>query len=104
MADVLRIANTCAFWGDDIDASARTIAQDPNIDYLTLDYLAEVSMSIIAKLKQRDPSAGYANDFVEVVKSLTPAWKSGRRFKIITNAGGLNPSGCAAACAKVLRE
>src|SRR3954466_14186034 len=104
MADVLRIANTCAFWGDAIDASARTIAQDPNIDYLTLDYLAEVSMSILAKLKQRDPATGYANDFLHVVSSLIPAWKSGRKFRIITNAGGLNPRGCADACLKLLRD
>src|SRR5438552_13658744 len=97
----IRIANTCAFWGDDIEASARTIAHDPNIDLLTLDYLAEVSMSILAKLRQRDPSAGYANDFIEVVKSLVPAWKSGGKFKIVTNAGGLNPASCASACAKV---
>src|SRR5436853_5770015 len=102
MADVLRIANTCAFWGDAIDASARTIAQDPKIDILTLDYLAEVSMSILAKLKQRDPSAGYAKDFLEVVASLMPAWKAGGKFKVITNAGGLNPAGCAQACARIL--
>ena len=100
----LRIANTCGFWGDDIGASARTIAADPKIDFLTLDYLAEVSMSILAKLKQRDPSAGYASDFVDVVKSLVPAWKSGGNFKVITNAGGLNPRGCASACAAVLRD
>jgi hypothetical protein len=104
MADVVRIANTCAFWGDDIEASARTIAQDPNIDYLTLDYLAEVSMSILAKLKQRDPQAGYAADFLEVIASLIPAWKAGGKFKLITNAGGLNPQGCGRACAKLLRD
>src|SRR5437868_3942549 len=97
MPDVLRIANTCAFWGDDITASARTLAADPNIDYLTLDYLAEVSMSILAKLKQRDPNVGYANDFVEVIQSLVPAWKAGAKFKVITNAGGLNPHACAIA-------
>src|SRR3954471_16856011 len=100
----LRIANTCAFWGDSIDASARTIAADPNIDFLTLDYLAEVSMSILAKLRQRDPDGGYANDFVEVIASLIPAWKAGGKFKIVTNAGGLNPSGCARASGEILRD
>ena len=100
----IRIANTCAFWGDDIGASAQTIALDPNIDFLTLDYLAEVSMSILAKLKQRNPDAGYANDFVEVVTSLIPAWKSGGKFRVVTNAGGLNPRGCANACARILRD
>ena len=102
MTRPLRIANTCAFWGDSIDASARLIGQDPNVDYLTLDYLAEVSMSILAKLKARDPNAGFPNDFVEVVASLVPAWKAGGKFKIVTNAGGLNPAGCARACAKSL--
>src|SRR3954464_1448107 len=102
MAEVLRIANTCAFWGDAVDASARTIAQDPNIDFLTLDYLAEVSMSILAKLRQRDSTSGYAKDFLEVVSSLMPAWKAGGKFKIVTNAGGLNPAGCAQACAHIL--
>src|ERR1043165_9733548 len=102
MAEPLRIANTCAFWGDDVEASARTIAQEPNIDFLTLDYLAEVSMSSLAKLRQRDPASGYAKDFLEVVSSLMPAWKAGGRFKIVTNAGGLNPSGCAQACAHIL--
>src|SRR5436190_7309549 len=104
MGNVLRIANTCAFWGDSIDASLRTITQDPNIDYLTLDYLAEVSMSILARLKGRNSEMGYAPDFLEVVASLVPAWKSGEKFKVITNAGGLNPSGCAQACAKILRD
>src|SRR5207245_811198 len=99
----LRIANTCAFWGDSIDAAARTIAQDRHIDYLTLDYLAEVSMSILAKLKERDPNTGYASDFLEVLISLVPAWQAGGKFKIVTNAGGLNPTGCAIAAARILR-
>src|SRR5215213_3190115 len=100
----LRIANAAAFWGDDPGAAARLIAQEPRIDYLTLDYLAEVSMSILAKLKQRDPSAGYAADFIDVIASLIPAWKAGGKFRIVTNAGGLNPVACAQACAKLLRN
>src|SRR4051794_10835015 len=104
MPEPLRIANTCAFWGDRIDASAELVAQDDRVDFLTLDYLAEVSMSILARLKARDPAAGFAADFIEVVKSLLPTWKSGRRLRIVTNAGGLNPLGCANAVAKVLRD
>jgi hypothetical protein len=104
MPEPLRIANACAFWGDRIDAAAELISREPRIDYLTLDYLAEVSMSILARLRHRDPSTGFAADFLEVIRSLIPAWKSGAKFKIITNAGGLNPAGCAHACAKILRD
>ncbi len=100
----LRIANACAFWGDRIDAAAELISRDPHIDYLTFDYLAEVSMSILARLRHRDPSTGFAADFLEVIHSLIPAWQSGAKFKIIANAGGLNPTGCATACAKILRD
>jgi Acyclic terpene utilisation family protein AtuA len=104
MPHPLRIANACAFWGDRIDAAAELISRDPHIDYLTFDYLAEVSMSILARLRHRDPSTGFAPDFLEVIHSLLPAWKSGAKFKIISNAGGLNPTGCASACAKILRD
>jgi hypothetical protein len=80
------------------------LAREPDLDYLTLDYLAEVSMSILAMQRERDPQAGYAADFVEVVRSLAPYWKDGGRCRVITNAGGLNPVGCAEACAIALQE
>src|SRR5215211_502951 len=100
--DVLRIGNAQAFWGDDNTAAARLAAQVPDLDWLTLDYLAEVSMSILAKQREHDASAGYAKDFLEVVQSLVPIWKTGRKLRLVTNAGGLNPRGCAEACAKLL--
>jgi hypothetical protein len=100
----IRIGNASAFWGDSIDAPARLVREAPELDVLTLDYLAEVSMSILAKQRQRDPAAGYARDFVEVVASLAPFWKLGRKLRVVTNAGGLNPRGCAQACAGVLRN
>src|SRR5580765_7012579 len=103
MADPLRIGNASAFWGDSNDAPARLVRQSPELDVLTLDYLAEVSMSILAKQRQRDPSAGYARDFVAVIESLAPIWRDGRKFKLVTNAGGLNPRGCAQACAAALK-
>ena len=80
------------------------LAREPELDYLTLDYLAEVSMSILAMQRERDPNAGYARDFVEVVRSLVPYWTSGGRCRVIANAGGLNPQGCAEACRAVLAE
>jgi hypothetical protein len=104
MDAVIRIGNASAFWGDSNDAPARLVRQAADLDVLTLDYLAEVSMSILAKQRQRDPSAGYARDFVEVVKSLASVWRDGRKLRVIANAGGLNPRGCADACAAILRE
>lgn len=102
--ETIRIGNASAFWGDSNDAPARLVEQAPDLDYLTLDYLAEVSMSILAKQRERDPAAGYARDFVGVVASLARFWKSGRKLRVVTNAGGLNPAGCAEACAQVLRN
>lgn len=101
---IIRIANAQAFWGDSTDAAATLLAQAPNIDYLTLDYLAEVTMSILARQKQKDPTLGYARDFVDVVRSLIPTWASGSRLKIVTNAGGLNPIACAKQVASVLQH
>jgi hypothetical protein len=101
---VLRIGNAQGFWGDQIDAPASLIRQAPCLDYQTLDYLSEVSMSIMAIQQEKDPNAGFAGDFIDVVRSYVPYWKRGLHFKVITNAGGLNPESCADACLRVLRE
>lgn len=100
----LTIANAQAFWGDRNDAASELLARVPNLDYLTMDYLAEVSMSILAQQQVRDPKAGYPRDFLEVFASLIPYWQSGGRCKLITNSGGLNPLACAEACAARLVE
>ena len=100
----LRIANAQAFWGDDSNAAARLAAQVPDLDFITLDYLAEVSMSILAKQREQDSSLGYARDFLDVTKSLTPFWQKGRKLRVVTNAGGLNPHAAAEACLNILRE
>jgi Acyclic terpene utilisation family protein AtuA len=101
--EIVRIGNAQAFWGDDPSAPSRLVAQQPNLDYLTLDYLAEVSLSIMAMQKLKNPQIGYAQDFLEVIKSLIPFWKKGYPFKLITNAGGLNPRECANACIDILK-
>src|SRR6187431_2863006 len=88
MSSSLRIANASAFWGDQPEAAARLVEADRNLDYLTLDYLAEVSLSIMAIVRERDPDAGYARDFVEVIRSLVPFYRSGGKTRIVTNAGG----------------
>ncbi len=100
----VRIGNAQAFWGDRASAAAEMLAREPELDYLTLDYLAEVSMSILAVQRERDPEAGFARDFVDVVRSLVPYWSSGGRCRLIANAGGLNPRGCAEACRQALAE
>ncbi len=99
---MVKIANAQAFWGDLDDAAATLLLQDPSIDFLTLDYLAEVSLSILAIQKQKDPSLGYARDFLQVIESLKPFYLKGHPVRIITNAGGLNPHACALACRKIL--
>jgi len=101
---MMRIGNAQAFWGDRSDAAAEMLSREPDLDYLTLDYLAEVSMSLLAGQRERDPAAGYARDFIDVVRSLAPFWNAGGRCRLIANAGGLNPWGCAEACAVVLQE
>jgi hypothetical protein len=90
----LRIGNGCGFWGDNLDAPM-FLVRDGRLDVLTLEYLAELTMSILALQKQRDPSAGYAADFLDVLQRLTPLWKDQPRLKIVTNAGGMNPQSCA---------
>jgi hypothetical protein len=106
MAGSVRIGNAQGFWGDRSDAAAEMLARQPDLDYLTLDYLAEVSMSILARERERerDPEAGFARDFIDVVRSLVPYWSSGGRCRLIANAGGLNPRGCAEACRQALEE
>ncbi len=70
MASALLVGNAQPFWGDDPDAPVRLIGQRPDFDFLTLDYLAEVSLSIMAIQRDKDPRFGYARDFLEVIRSL----------------------------------
>src|SRR3954469_49785 len=103
MPSVIKVANASAFWGDSPDAALRLVEAQPDLDFLTLDYLAEVSLSIMAIVRTKDPAAGYARDFVEVIRSLIPFYQTGGKTKIVTNAGGLDPAGCAQACLAALR-
>jgi hypothetical protein len=102
MKEKIRIAAGQGFWGDLPDAPVRQVEGGP-IDYLMLDYLAEVTMSIMQKQKARDPNAGYARDFVPLMKRILPACVE-CDIKVTANAGGVNVHGCAKALVEVARE
>lgn len=101
MSRKIRIGNGAGFWGDWLEAP-RLLAEAGALDYLTLEYLAELTMSILAHLKSRDPQAGFVTDLPPVLESLIPSLKQQPGLKIVTNAGGVNPVACARACARVL--
>ena len=100
--ETIRIACGQGFWGDMLDAPVRQVREGP-VDYLMLDYLAEVTMSIMQKQRARDPAAGYARDFVPLMREILPDCVE-RDIRVTANAGGVNPQGCAAAVRDVARE
>jgi hypothetical protein len=89
---MIRIGNGQGFWGDSIDAPKRMLREGP-LDYLTLDYLAEVTMSIMQKQRMKYPEKGYATDFVAFIDEVLPELID-KNIKIIANAGGVNPQAC----------
>ncbi|MBK6495232.1 MAG: DUF1446 domain-containing protein [Gemmatimonadetes bacterium] len=91
----VRIAAGQGFWGDWLEAPVRQV-EGGAIDYLVLDYLAEVTMSILQKQRSRDPGAGYARDFVTQMERILPTIAT-NGVRVISNAGGVNPRACAAA-------
>ncbi|HEV7397073.1 MAG TPA: acyclic terpene utilization AtuA family protein [Pyrinomonadaceae bacterium] len=102
MKEKVRVASGQGFWGDLPNAPVRQVEGGP-IDYLMLDYLAEVTMSIMQKQRSRDPTAGYAKDFVLLMKQILPACIA-KGIKVTANAGGVNVEGCAAAIQAVAAE
>src|SRR5688572_15128209 len=101
-ADRIVIANCGGFWGDDPTAARRQVEGGP-VDYLVMDYLAEVTMAILQKQRARKPDAGYPPDFLTHLRDVLPTCVQ-RGIKIITNAGGVNPLGCRAAVAALASE
>jgi hypothetical protein len=98
----IRIASGQGFWGDWLEAPVRQIAGGP-IDYLMMDYLAEVTMSIMQKQRARNPAKGYATDFVPLLERILPELVD-RNIRVTANAGGVNPQACAAAVADAGRR
>jgi hypothetical protein len=98
----LRIGNGQGFWGDNVDAGVELLRGGP-IDYIGLDYLAEVTLSIMMRQKLRHPELGYATDFVDFIRRVLPEAQQ-RNVRILTNAGGLNPKACRARIFQVARD
>ena len=88
----VRVASGQGFWGDWQEAPKLQVRRGP-IDYVMLDYLAEITMSILEKQRERDPAAGYARDFVDLITDLAPDLVS-KGVRVVTNAGGVNPDAC----------
>lgn len=95
MKRTIKIGNAGGYWGDDPSALMRQVSAG-HLDYITMDFLAEITMSIMQKQQAKDPSLGYARDFITMLR---PVLKSviEKKTTIITNAGGINPQGCARA-------
>ncbi|MGB7068649.1 MAG: acyclic terpene utilization AtuA family protein [Pyrinomonadaceae bacterium] len=102
MKDKVKVASGQGFWGDLLTAPVDQVRNGP-IDYLMLDYLAEVTMSIVQKQRQRDPKSGYARDFVSLMREILPDCV-GKDIKVLSNAGGVNVAGCAEAIKDAARE
>ena len=100
--EIVRVGAGQGFWGDWLEAPRRQVEGGP-LDYLMLDYLAEVTMSILQKQKERDPNMGYARDFVGAMESVMEA-VTNRGVKVIANAGGVNPPACAEAVRAVAKK
>ena len=98
----VRIASGQGFWGDWLEAPLRQVEAGP-IDYLMMDYLAEITMSIMQKQRSRDPSLGYARDFIDVMERVLPI-AADRGIRVIANAGGVNPLACRDRLVEVARE
>ncbi|HXJ35769.1 MAG TPA: acyclic terpene utilization AtuA family protein [Candidatus Eisenbacteria bacterium] len=97
----VRIANASGYWGDDPEALARQV-RGGEIDYVTLDFLAEITMVILQRQRERNPELGYAHDFVRMLEPVLPEIVS-RGVRVLANAGGVNVPACAARIAAACR-
>lgn len=99
---VVRVGGGSGMWGDDLDAPRRLVEGGP-LDYLMLDFLAEVTMSVLQRQKEKDPQQGWARDIVGILESVLPAVRD-RGVKVLANAGGVNPRACGEAVRAMLHR
>lgn len=102
MVDTVRIGCGAGFWGDSPEGPAQLV--NAGVDYLILDYLAEITMSILARMRAKNPDLGYATDFVSLVMKPLARDIAAKRIKVVTNAGGVNPHACRRALEAVLGD
>ena len=100
---ILRIGGASGYWGDAARATPQLL-NSPGLDYIVYDYLAEITMSIMARARATDESKGYALDFISAAMQPNLGLIAGRGIKVISNAGGVNPEACAAALRAVIAE
>lgn len=98
----VRIGLWAAFWGD-TNRALEQVLSVPELDYLVSDYLAEITMALLARARAKDPAVGFVGDAVDTLGRVLPTI-SARGIKVVTNAGALNPAGCAVALRELIRE
>lgn len=100
---VVKIGGASGYWGDSAMATPQFLAEG-GLDYIVYDYLAEITMSILARARAKDPNAGYATDFITAALKPNIAEIARQGVKIISNAGGVNPEACAAAARAIIAD
>ena len=103
MSKSIRIGGASGFWGDSVVATPQLLSNN-NLDFIVYDYLAEITMSIMARARTKDPEKGYAIDFVSSVLKLNLRQIADQKIKILSNAGGVNPESCAQAIRELIAE
>ena len=101
--DIVRIGGAAGFWGD-TNAAPVQLVEGGKLDYVVFDYLAEVTMSILARAKAKSPDAGYAIDFIQYVMPAIVRPVAEQGIRVIANAGGMNSEACAEAVRKIAAE